>query len=147
MQRMGSRSATELLQLPVRLHGIRLGQPVDLLLDSREWRALGFVVLCGDDACRFLVFAAGDVGEEAIDVPSAFLLLEDVDFYRDRSRSLRGLLGRPVVDAAPEVGELRDLLLRADGGVDALVVAGDDGVREVEPTGLAAAGAEHVPTA
>jgi len=57
---MGSRSATELLQLPVRLHGIRLGQPVDLLLDPVEWRALGLVVLCGDEGSRFLVFAAAD---------------------------------------------------------------------------------------
>jgi hypothetical protein len=44
METMGPRSATELLQLPVRLHGIRLGRPVDLLLDLAEWRALGFVV-------------------------------------------------------------------------------------------------------
>ena len=145
MERMGSRSATELLQLPVRLHGIRLGRPVDLLLDAHEWRALGFVVLCGDDTCRFLVYAAGDLGEQAIDVPSAFLLLEDIDFYRDRSRSLRAILGRSVVDGTPEHGELRDVLLRADGSVEALVVAGDDGAQEVRPTGTVAA-AEHVPT-
>ena len=45
---MGSRSATELLLLPVQLHGIRLGQPVDVLLDLDSWRVLGLVVLCGD---------------------------------------------------------------------------------------------------
>ncbi len=65
---MGSRSATELLQLPVQLHGIRLGRPVDLLLDPAEWRALGFVVLCGDESSRFLVFAAADLREDAIEV-------------------------------------------------------------------------------
>ena len=54
MESMGSRSATELLQLPVQLHGIRLGRPVDLLFDPTEWRALGFVVLCGDESRRFL---------------------------------------------------------------------------------------------
>ena len=75
---MGSRSATELLQLPVRLHGIRLGRPVDLLLDPFEWRAIGLVILCGDESSRFLVFAAADLLEAAIDVSSAFLLLEDV---------------------------------------------------------------------
>lgn len=110
---MGPRSATELLQLPVQLHGIRLGRPVDLLLDPAEWRALGFVVLCGDENDRFLAFAAADLRENAIAVTSPLLLLEDVEFYRKRSRSLRDLLG----------GELRDLLLRPDGSVEALVPA------------------------
>ena len=105
---MGSRSATELLQLPVQLHGIRLGRPVDLLLDPTDWRALGFVVLCGDESSRFLVFAAADLTEDAIDLPSALVLLEDVEFYRNRSRSLRDLLG----------GEVGDLLVSPDGRVD-----------------------------
>jgi hypothetical protein len=132
MQRMGSRSANELLQLPVRLHGIRLGTPVDLLLDSSEWRALGFVVLCGDGSLRFLVFAAGDLREDAIEVVSAFLLLEDLEFYRARSRSFRGLLG-----------EVRDVLLRADGTVEALVMDGEDGTPELRPPGTTVE-AEHV---
>jgi hypothetical protein len=105
---MGPRSASELLQLPVELNGIRLGRPVDLLLDPTEWRALGFVVLCGDESVRFLVFAAADLREDAIEVTSALLLLEDVDFYRSRSRSLRDLLG----------GELRDALVAPDGSVE-----------------------------
>jgi hypothetical protein len=110
MEPMGSRSATELLQLPVQLHGIRLGRPVDLLLDPAELRALGFVVRCGDESSRFLVFAAADVREDAIELPSALVLLEDVDFYRRRSRSLRELLG----------GELRDLLIAPDGSAEAV---------------------------
>ena len=110
MEPMGSRSATELLQLPVQLHGIRIGRPVDLLLDPADWRALGFVVLCRDESSRFLVFAAADVREDAIELASALVLLEDVDFYRDRSRSLRDLLG----------GELRDLLVASDGSVEAV---------------------------
>jgi len=133
---MGSRSAIELLQLPVRLHGIRLGRPVDLLLDPAEWRALGIVVLCGDGSSRFLVFAAADLLEAAIDVSSALLLLEDVEFYRDRSRSLRGLLG----------DELRDLLVRPDGSVEALVVERDGAVLQIEPT-RAAVEPERVSTA
>ena len=84
---MRSRPATELLRLPVRLRGIRLGRPIDLLLDPVEWRALGFVVHCGDESSRFLVFAAADLLEDAIEVSSVLLLLEDVGFYRDRSRS------------------------------------------------------------
>jgi hypothetical protein len=120
---MSSRSATELLQLPVQLHGIRLGRPVDLLLDLAEWRALGFVVLCGDESSRFLVFAAADIRKEAIDLPSALVLLEDVEFYRDRSRSLRDLLR----------GDLRDLLLTLDGSVEALMVERGGEIREVRP--------------
>jgi hypothetical protein len=126
METMGSRSATELLQLPVRLHGIRLGRPVDLLLDPVEWRALGLVVLCGDEGSRFLVFAAADIREDAIEVPSALLLLEDVEFYRRRTRSLRETL----------VGELRDLLVQPDGSVEALVVEQDGLVQRVEPAGV-----------
>jgi len=135
MASMGPRSATELLQLPVRLRGIRLGGPVDLLLDPTEWRALGLVVLCGDESTRFLVFAAVDLREDAIDVPSALLLLEDVEFYRHRSRSLRGLLGDVVVSGGQELGELRDLLLGPDGSVDTLVVEQEEGTREIRPAG------------
>jgi hypothetical protein len=123
---MGSRSATELLQLPVRLNGIRLGRPVDLLLDPAEWRALGFVVLCGDGSSRFLVFAAADLREDAIDVSSALLLLDDVEFYRGRSRSLRDLLG----------AELRDLLVTRGGSVEALVVERDGIVQQIEPADM-----------
>lgn len=143
---MGSRSATELLQLPVRLHGIRLGRPVDVLLDPAEWRALGFVVLCGDESFRFLVFAAAEIGEERLGVPSALLLLEDLGFYRDRSRSLRGLLGGVVLGGGGELGDLRDLLLGPDGTVEALVVEGDDGLTELEPSGTTVE-AGRVPTA
>ena len=123
---MGSRSATELLQLPVRLNGIRLGRPVDLLLDPAEWRALGLVVLCGDGSSRFLVFAAADLREDAIDVSSALLLLDDVEFYRGRSRSLRDLLG----------AELRDLLVTRGGSVEALVVERDGVVQQIEPADM-----------
>jgi sporulation protein YlmC with PRC-barrel domain len=133
---MGSRSATELLQLPVQLHGIRLGRPVDVLLDPADWRALGLVVLCGDESRRFLVFAAADPQQNAITVPSALLLLEDVDFYRDRSRSLRALLGAAVTSGGHALGELRDLLVRPDGGVEALVVEGDGGLRQIGPDGV-----------
>lgn len=89
---MGSRSASELLQLPVQLHGIRLGRPVDALLEKDSERVLGLVVRCGDDVERFLVLETADVREDEIAVRSAFLLLEDVGFYRERTRSLRATL-------------------------------------------------------
>lgn len=143
---MGSRSATELLLLPVQLNGIRLGRPVDLLLDPVDWRALGFVVRCGDDVERFLVFAGGDLHGDEIAVPSAFLLLEDVGFYRGRSRSLRALRDQAVTREGRDIGELDDLLLRPDGIVEALVVGDGEAMHEVEPAG-ATIEPEHVSTA
>lgn len=132
---MGPRSATQLLQLPVQLHGIRLGRTVDLLLAPTDWRALGFVVLCGDASQRFLVHATAEAREAEIAVPSALLLLESVEFYRARSRSFRGLLGSVVACEGREVGELRDLLVGPDGLVDSLVVEQGETRRELEPAG------------
>jgi hypothetical protein len=143
---MGSRSATELLQLPVQLRGIRLGRPIDVLLDTAEWRALGFVLLCGDESRRFLVFAAADLQDDAIEVRSALMLLEDVEFCSDRSRSLRALLGGDVVNERDEFGELRDLLLAPDGRVEALLVEEDAAVREVRPAGTTVASGHVAPT-
>jgi hypothetical protein len=133
MKTMGSRSATELLQLPVKLHGIGLGRPVDLLLDATAWRVLGFIVLCGDESRRFLAYAAADPREAEIAVPSALLLIEDVGFYVGRSRSLRALLGASVVTEGREAGGLRDLLMTSAGTVDAVVVEQHGEIREIEP--------------
>lgn len=130
---MGSRSSMELLQLPVRLHGIRLAQPVDLLLDETAWRVLGLVVLCGDETERFLAFAAAEPGEEEIVVGSALLLLEDVAFYRARGRSLRDLLGVAVAQSGRRIGTVGDVLLAVDGSVEALVVERNGRRRTVAP--------------
>jgi len=132
---MGSRSATELLQLPVQLHGIGLGRPVDLLLDASAWRALGFVVLCRDESMRFLAYAAADPREDEIALPSALLLIDDLAFYRKRAHSLRSLVGAPVSIAEREAGELRDLLVSSAGTVDALLVERDGKIREIGPAG------------
>ena len=88
---MGSISARELLELPVRLDGIRLGRCVDVVLDGAGERVVGVVVLCGDGAERFLVLDAIDVQDGEIAVSSALLLLEEVDFYRRRGRLLSSL--------------------------------------------------------
>lgn len=133
---MGSRSAIELLLLPVQVQEIRLGRPVDVLLDADTWRVLGFVVLCGDESQRFLVYAAAEPREQEIAVPSALLLLDDVDFYRGRARSLRALLGGTVVNTRHELGVLRDLLIAADGTVAALMVELDGALRELEPASV-----------
>jgi hypothetical protein len=137
--KVGSRSAVALLQLPVRLRGIRLGQPVDVLLDAAGWRALGLVVLCGDDVKRFLPYAAAQPGEDEVAVASALTLLEDVGFYQHRTDSLRALLGCPVSRGGRELGPLRDVLLGKDGVATALVVEREDGRRSVEPQGATVA--------
>ena len=138
---MGSRSSTELLQLSVRLHGIRLGQPVDLLLDRAGRRAVGLVVRCGDETERFLAYAAAEPGAEEIAVESALLLLEDVAFYRARARSLRSLLGAEAVRGSRALGAVRDVLLAPDGSVEALVVERSGRQRRVAPDGVTLDGA------
>ena len=119
---MGSRSAVEMLGLPVRLHDIRLGRPVDLLLDAAGQRVLGFVVVNGDDAQRFLPFAASQPGEKEIAVASALMLLDDVGFYRKRGLSFRSLVGTDIVRGGVAVGTLVDVLVGKSGEVDELEV-------------------------
>ncbi|MHB8469603.1 MAG: hypothetical protein ACYDCH_07610 [Gaiellaceae bacterium] len=138
---MGPLSAAAALQLPVRLHGIRLGRPVDLLVDATSWRATGFVVRCGDESQRFLPYAASQPSETEIAVGSALLLLEDVGFYRRRGVSFRSLLGGGVERGRRPAGSLRDLVLGPGGAILEL---------ELERGGtthrIPAAGAVVVPT-
>ena len=98
---MRGRPAEELLRLPVRLHGIQLGRPVDLILDLVGERALGLDVLCGDDVHRFLPLAAATVGDDEITVRSALTLLEEAElaFYRSRASELSALRGAELVHA------------------------------------------------
>jgi hypothetical protein len=103
-------------------------------------------VLCGDESQRFLVFAAADPREDEIAVPSALLLLEDVEFYRGRSRSLRALLGGAVTNGRRGLGELGDLLVAPDGSIEALLVLQDGAMHEVDPAGATVAPA-HLSTA
>jgi hypothetical protein len=108
---MGSLSAVDLLQLPVRLRGIQLGRPVDLLIETESWHVLGFVVRCGDESTRFLPLGASQPAEDEIAVASALMLLEDVGFYRTRGTSFRSLLGGTVAHGGRVAGTLRDLVL------------------------------------
>jgi hypothetical protein len=87
---MRGRAASELLSLPVRMHGIQLGTPVEALLDERADRLLGFEVLCGDGARRFLPFAVARVQADEIMLESALTLIDerDLGFYRRHSRRL-----------------------------------------------------------
>ena len=133
---MGSLSAAAALHLPVNLRGIQLGRPVDLLLETETWRAIGYVVLCRDDAHRFLPLAASQTSAEEIRVGSALMLLEDVNFYRTRGTSFRSLLGGEVQRSGRPAGRLRDLVL-SGGAVTELELdrGGASGVTRVPATG------------
>jgi hypothetical protein len=75
------------------MHGIPLGTPVEALLDPHVDRVLGFEVLCGDGAYRFLPFAVAAIRADEIAVESALMLIDerDLEFYRRRSRRLDDL--------------------------------------------------------
>jgi hypothetical protein len=133
---MGSHTAADALQLPVQLHGIQLGRPVDLLIDVQSWQVLGFVVRCGDESRRFLPFAACQTTSEEIAVASALMLLEDVAFYTERGASFRSLLNGDV-----QGGELRDFAFDAAGRVTTLEIELDGELRSIP-----AAGVHVVPT-
>ncbi len=88
---MSGVAAEALLRLPVKVRGIRLGWPVDAILDADGGRALGLDVLCGDDVHRFLPLAAAELRDDAIVVESALTLLTDAErrYYRSRGSALR----------------------------------------------------------
>jgi uncharacterized protein YrrD len=123
----------ELLALPVRLRGIQLGRPVDLLLDREVPRVVGINVLCGDELHRFLPLTTASVGEDEIVIRSALVLLEEdgLAFYRSRTFALTALRGHAVERRGGRVGALHDVVFGADGSLLALVVETDDGTRPV----------------
>jgi hypothetical protein len=85
---MTGRRVADLLALPVRMHGISLGRPVQALVDASADRLLGLELVCGDGAHRFLPFAVARVGAREIEVGSALALIDerDLDYYRRHSR-------------------------------------------------------------
>jgi hypothetical protein len=122
-------SVDRALRLPLRLHGIQLGQPVDVLLDAAEWRVVGFEIRCGDGSERFVPFATARVREDELAVGSALVLLEETAFYRRRARSFRALVGTDTGR-----GVVRDLLVDRDGTVVELVVDDDGAQRRIPAT-------------
>jgi hypothetical protein len=131
---MRGASAERLLRLPVRVRGIELGRPVDLVLDREHTRALGFEVLCGDEERRFLPLAVATVRESELEIRSSLGLLEEAElaFYTKRGSTFAALRGCGVVRARTLLGELVDLTLAADGTIVSLVVATPDGCEELD---------------
>jgi hypothetical protein len=121
---MREKRGDELLGLPVRLHGIQLGRPVDLLLEPEAHRAVGFDLLCGDEVHRFLPLPTAAIGDEEIRILSPLVLLEqrELDFYRSRTVALGRLRGRPVERHGRKVGLLQDVVVAEDGQLVAAIV-------------------------
>jgi hypothetical protein len=117
-------SGDEVLGLPLRLHGVELGRPVDLLLEREGLRAVGLDVLCRDEVHRFLPLPTAAIGERALTIHSPLVLLEEdeLDFYRSRTFALSSLRGRPVLRKGKDAGQLRDVVLTADGELRAVVL-------------------------
>lgn len=130
---MSERSGAELLGLPVRLHGLQLGRPSDLLLDRDAMRAVGIDVVCGDGAHRFLPFPTAAVSDEAITITSPLVLLEadELAFYRSRSFTLGSLRGRPVERRGTRVGTLLDVVVASDGELAAVLVERDGSTERI----------------
>ena len=124
---MEERTGDELLRLPVRLHGLQLGRPVDLLLDPDAKRAVGLDLLCGDEVHRFLPLPTAAVGHDEIRILSPFVLLEqhELDFYRARTLSLGRLRGRPVERNGRKIGLLQDVVVDGAGQLVAAIVANE----------------------
>jgi len=124
---MRERTGDELLALPVRLHGIQLGRPVDLLLDRDAQRAVGLDVLCGDEVHRFLPLPTAAVGRADIRILSPLVLLEqrELDFYRSRTLALSRVRGGAVERNGRQLGLLRDVVVAENGRVVAAIVDED----------------------
>ena len=119
-------TGARLLGLPVRLRGIQLGRPVDLLLDLANGRALGLDVLCGDERHRFLPLSTATVSAAELSVASALMLVDGGGaFYHDRAERLRTLRGKPVEHDGSPVGVLRDVVIGTGGHIDEVVVDSD----------------------
>lgn len=127
-------SAESLLRLPVRVRGIELGRPVDLVLDREHTRALGFEVLCGDEERRFLPLAVATIRESELEVRSSLALLEaaELAFYTKRGTTFAALRGSSVMRARRPAGELVDVTLAADGTIASIVVATPEGREELD---------------
>jgi hypothetical protein len=127
------------LSLPLRLHGVELGRPVDALLDRDGLRVVGLDVLCGDEVHRFLPLPTAALSNDGLTIHSPLVLLEEHElaFYRARTFSLKTLRGQPVTRKERSVGTLRDIVFTQDGRLVALLLEGGERIPYDETLGLA----------
>lgn len=138
---MNELSGDAILSLPLRLHGIELGRPVDVLLDRESLRVVGLDVLCGDEVHRFLPLPTAAVGDDSLMIHSPLVLLEEdeLDFYRVRTFSLRTLRGEAVTRKERSVGTLRDIVFARGGELVAVLLESGDRIPYDATLGLAPA--------
>jgi hypothetical protein len=134
-------SGDAILSLPLRLHGIELGRPVDVLLDRGSLRVVGLDVLCGDEVHRFLPLPTAAVGDDALTIHSPLVLLEEdeLGFYRARAFTLKSLRGKPVTRKERSVGRLRDVVFALSGELLIVVLDGGERIPYDETLSLAPA--------
>jgi hypothetical protein len=130
---MKGRTGDELLRLRVRTGGLSLGRSADLVLDLAGRRVLGLDVHCGDGVMRFLPLAGASLGDDAIAVDSALVLLDEPErrFYAERGTALSAARGLAVVRDGRALGALRDVVLGRDQRIAAVLVEG-----VAQPVGL-----------
>jgi hypothetical protein len=122
-----------LLQRHVLLRGIKIGTPIDLVLDLEGLRVVGLELRCGDEVDRFLPYPVAQFEGESILLESPLQLVEDQDlaFYRRRGTSLRSLQGLPVAAAGREAGAFVDVLVGPGGTIAALSVEQEGELRRL----------------
>jgi hypothetical protein len=127
--------AGAMLARAVRIRGIDVGDPVDVLLDPDLRCALGLEVHCRDGVNRFLPWLSGAFGAEelSVDFPLALLDGPQLDYYRERAVPLNVLRRLTVDDSNGSSARIEDVLVDARGRICALVVAEIDGERAVDP--------------
>jgi len=124
----GGLCASAVESRPVCYADIRLGVVVDVLLDDGLRRVLGFDVLCGDRAHRYLPLAACEILADSIAVPSALVLMrQELDFYRQRARALTAVRGFPVRRRDRALGTVVDLVFAPNGELVELVLETEEG--------------------
>lgn len=130
---MGWVSAQHVLSLPVRVRGIQLGRPVDLVFDRAVRRVLGFEVRCGDDERRFLPLAVVKVRARELEVGSPLLLLGETQlaFYTSAGCTFRTMRGAHVVERGTLLGELEDVTFDARGEISSVLVLTPSGPEPV----------------
>jgi hypothetical protein len=125
-------TGSELLAMPVRLHGLLLGRPVDLLLDRDGLRAVGLDVLCEDGSNRFLPLPAASIANDiAVSSPLVLLEEDELAFYRRRALTLGELRGRLVERRGSALGTCRDVVVSTDGSLRAVMVESGKARRRV----------------
>jgi hypothetical protein len=143
-------SLRELLERPVMLEDIRLGVPIDAVLDSESLRVVGLEVECDDGVRRFLPLPAARVRDDRIAVGSALMLLEDSvrGFYRRRSSMFSAVIGLPVERAGRPLGRLLDLVVASDGTAESVRVSTNGSGELSHPSaGVVLARARRIPAA